>query len=201
MRSYGNASSNSCCQCVSGAKAWPDDGLARGVELQQLLGHVAHRLLDARLGPLPGRPAKPSSVRMARAGVLLDQVQPLDGDEELVVAGVAELHELLVLADVQTDLLQSDERADAVIDVDDEIADLQIAQVREERARLRPPPLRARGVPLRRRRSRHRRRAGLRAAGSRATGCRVRRAAPPRARLRSRPSGSGQQGRSPAPSR
>ena len=40
-------------------------------------------------------PPSLSSVRMARAGVLLDQVQPLDRDEELVVAGIAELHELL----------------------------------------------------------------------------------------------------------
>ena len=78
---------------------------------------------------------------MARAGVLLDQVQPLDGDEELVVPGITELHEFLVLADVQTDLLQSNECADAVIDMDDRIANLQIAQVGQERSRLCPPPL------------------------------------------------------------
>ena len=35
------------------------------------------------------------------------------------------------------DPLQADEHADAVIDVDDEIADLQIAEVGEERARRR----------------------------------------------------------------
>ena len=40
------------------------------------------------------------------------------------------------------DLLQADERADAVIDVDDEIADLQIAQVGEERLGRRPAALR-----------------------------------------------------------
>ena len=40
------------------------------------------------------------------------------------------------------DLLQADEHADAVIDVDDEIADLQIAQVGEKRLGRRPAPLR-----------------------------------------------------------
>ena len=105
-----------------GAERVPDHRLARGIELQQLLGHVAHRLLDARLGPFPRRAAEAIDRRPGRARVLLDEIQPLNRDEELVFAGVAQLHELLRrLADADADLLQADEHADAVIDVDDEI--------------------------------------------------------------------------------
>src|SRR4051794_31255183 len=97
------------------------DRLARGVELQQLLGHIAHRLLDAALRALPGRAAEAIDRRPRRAGVLLDEIQTLDRHEQLVFTGVAQLEKfLLVVADA--DLLQPDEYADAVIDVNDEIA-------------------------------------------------------------------------------
>ena len=121
-------------------------GLARGVELEQLLGHVAHRLLDARLRLLPGRAAELVERRLGAAGVLLNEIEPLDRDEELVFAVVAKLHELL---DVRTDFdpLQPDEHADAVIDMDDEVADLEVAEVRQERARRRAAPL-VRGLAL-----------------------------------------------------
>ena len=49
-----------------GAERVARHGLARGVELEQLLGHVAHRLLDARLGFLPGRAAEPVERRARR---------------------------------------------------------------------------------------------------------------------------------------
>ena len=114
--------------------------LARGVELEQLLRHVAHRLLDPGLRPLPRGAAQPVERRPRRAGVLLDEIEPLDRHEQLVLAGVAQLEELLhAVADA--DLLQADEHADAVIDVDDEVADLQIAQVGEKRLGRRAPPL------------------------------------------------------------
>ena len=77
-------------------------------------------------------PPSRSSAGLRRAGVALDEIEPLDRDEELVVAGIAELHELLRL-DADLDALQADEHADAVIDVDDEVADLQVAEVGEER--------------------------------------------------------------------
>ena len=77
-------------------------------------------------------PPRRSSGGPRRAGVLLDQVEPLDRDEQLVLAGVAELEELLRRRP-DVDLLQADEHADAVIDVDDEVADLQVAEVGEER--------------------------------------------------------------------
>ena len=123
-----------------GAEGVARHRLARGVELEQLLGHVAHRLLDARLGLLPRRAAEPVERRPRRAGVLLDEVEPLDRDEELVLAGVAELHELLRL-EADVDPLQPDEHADPVVDVDDEVADLEVAEVGEERARRGSPAL------------------------------------------------------------
>ena len=107
------------------------DGLARGVELEQLVGHVAHGLLDARLGLLPRRAAEAVERRVPAARELLHEVEPVDRDEQLVVAGVAQLHELARLVP-DVDLLEPDEHADAVVDVDDVIADLEIAEVREE---------------------------------------------------------------------
>ena len=135
-----------------GAEGMALHRLARGVELEQLLGHVAHRLLDAGLGLFPGRAAEPVERGARGAGVALDQIEPLDRDEELVVAGVAELHELLRL-DADLDALQADEHADAVIDVDDEIADLEVAEVGEEGARSPSAAAREPSALLRRRRS------------------------------------------------
>ena len=67
------------------------------------------------------------------------------------------------------DLLQADEHADAVVDVDDEIADLQVAKIREERLASPSGAARARAAPPRRRRSRLDLQRRRRAAGSRAT--------------------------------
>ncbi len=116
------------------------DGLARGIELEQLVGHVAHRLLDARLGLLPRRAAEAIERRAAAARELLHQVEPVDGDEELVVTGVAQFHELARLV-TDVDLLQPDEDTDAVVDVDDVVADLEVAEVREEGLGGRGPAL------------------------------------------------------------
>ena len=85
-------------------------------------------------------PPSLSSARLRRAAVLLDEIEPLDRNEQLVFAGIAQLHELLHgVADA--DLLEPDEPPDAVIDVDDQVVDLEIAQVREERLRNRPVPV------------------------------------------------------------
>ena len=177
VRSYSNASPNSCCQCESGLKAWPDDRLPRGVELEQLLGHVAHGLLDAGLGLLPGRAAEPVERRGAPPGVLLNQVEPLERHEQLVFAGVPELHELLrLLPRHDREALEADEPADAVVDVHDEIADLQIAEVRQERPASPTAGARGRVVPPRRGRSRRRPGAWPPAGGTRATAGRWRRA-------------------------
>ena len=130
--------------------------LARGVELQQLLRHVAHRLLDLGLGALPAGAAEAIERRPGAARVLLDQVEPLDRDEQLVLAVIAQLEELGGVADAAAaDLLEPDELADAVVDVDDEIADLQVAEVGEEGRRHRAlAPGRRAAAPLRTRRAR-----------------------------------------------
>ena len=120
----------------------PRHRLARGVELQQLLGHVAHGLLHPGLGLLPGGAAKAIDRRPRRAGVLLNEIEPLDRHEQLVFAGVAQLHELLRrFADGDAQLLEPDERADAVIDVDHVVADFQIPQIGDEDLGSRSAPL------------------------------------------------------------
>src|SRR5215210_7355684 len=73
------------------------------------------------------------------AGEFLNQVETLDRDEELVFAEVAEFHELLRLH-AKLDSLQPDEHPDAVIDMHHEIADLQVAEVREKGAGCGPAP-------------------------------------------------------------
>ena len=123
-----------------GAERVSRDCLARRIELEQLFGHVAHGFLDLRLGTFPGRAAEPIDGRLCRAGVLLNEIEPLDGNEQFVVARIMQLDEfLLVVADA--DFLQANEDADAVVDVDDGIADLQIAEIRQKGFRGRPSAL------------------------------------------------------------
>ena len=115
-------------------------GLPLRVESQELLGHVAHGLLDAGLGLLPGPAAEPihRRPRPLRARVLLDAVEALDRDLELVARLVAEHHELARgAADLQR--LEAEEAADAVLLVDDEVARLEVAEVGQEPAQ--PAPL------------------------------------------------------------
>ena len=65
--------------------------------------------------------------------VLLQQIDLLHGHEQLVLARVAQLHELVVL-EPDGNLLQPDEDPDAVLDVDDPVPRLQVAEVGEERS-------------------------------------------------------------------
>ena len=104
------------------------NGFARGIELEQLLGHVAHGLLHPGLGALPRRAAQLVQRRLRRPAEFLDEIEPLDRNEQLVVARIAQLHELLHRV-ADADLLQPDELPDAMVDVDDQVADLEIAQV------------------------------------------------------------------------
>ena len=112
---------------------------ARGVELEQLLGHVAHGLLHPGFRALPRRAAEAIDRRPRRTGVFLNEVEPLDRNEEFVVAGVSQLEEFLDVVAPDADLLQADEHADAVVDVDDEVANLEIAQIGQKCLRRRPP--------------------------------------------------------------
>ena len=111
-------------------------GLALGVQLQELLGHVAHGLFDAGLRFFPGRAAKAVERGTRAAGVFLDEVQPFDRNEELVFAGVAQLEKLLrrLTRAGHAELLEADELPDAMVDMDDEIAHLEVAKIREKRS-------------------------------------------------------------------
>src|SRR5437868_14390140 len=113
------------------------------MELEQLFGHVGHRLLAARLGLFPRGAAEPIECRTCAARVLLNEIKAFDGNEQLVLALIAKLEKLMRAfgAAANAELFQADELADAVIDVDDEIADVQIAQIREGRLGELPPLL------------------------------------------------------------
>ena len=115
-------------------------GLARSVELEELFRHVAHRLLDPAFGPFPRRAAQPVDGGPRRPRVLLNEVQPFDRHEELVVTGVPQLEKFLERV-ADADLLEADERPDAMVHVHDQVADLQIAQVRKKRLGGRFSPL------------------------------------------------------------
>ena len=110
--------------------------LALGVEAQELVGHLADLARDARLGAREGGAAEAVELRrcVLAADVLLELVEPPDGQVQLVAAGVLDgdevdreaadrlVHEPLVAPD-------------AVLDVHDEVARREAAQVLEERAR------------------------------------------------------------------
>jgi len=109
-------------------------GFAGGVELEQLVGHVLHGLLDAGFGFGPLGVAE--LVELGRGAgfggaVLLDEVEA--GERNVEARGVGELedHELDVEA-VLLDLAEALIAGDAVFDVDDVVADGEVAEVGEE---------------------------------------------------------------------
>ena len=83
-----------------------------------------------RFGAFPGRAAQPIDRRPEAPVVFLDQIEPLDRHEQPVVAGVSQLEEFLHPV-VDADLLQPGERADPVVDMDDEVSGFEVAQVRD----------------------------------------------------------------------
>ena len=92
-------------------------------------------LLDARLGLREGLAAEAIDLgRALAAREFLDLVQAIDGQVELVAAGVLDDEEIDGdAADVLVD--EAEVLADAVLDVDDEVADGEAPQVFEEGAR------------------------------------------------------------------
>ncbi len=109
-------------------------GLALGVELEQLVGHVGHGLLDAGagLGPLL-RAELVEDRRGAGVGraIFLNEVEAGERDVEARLLGEFEDHEL-DFETVLLDLFEADVAADAVLDVDDIIADGEVAEVGDE---------------------------------------------------------------------
>ena len=70
--------------------------LALGVELEQLAGHVAHPLLDPRLGLVPRGAAELVEARghPLDAAVLLHLVDAREGEQQPLARGVGDLHHL-----------------------------------------------------------------------------------------------------------
>ncbi len=96
---------------------------------EQLLGHVAQRLLDAALGPLPGLPAEPVDARRVAvgAGIALDQVEAVHRHEEARVVRVLDAQELALDA-AQLELDQAAVDPDAVVGVHQVVAGAQVPE-------------------------------------------------------------------------
>src|SRR5262249_5655955 len=88
---------------------------------------------DTRLARVPARAAKlvERRVRTFDDAIALDQVHALERNVQTRVFGVAEEHEFTAVA-VGFDLAQPFELPDSVIDVDDEVAGLQLGKIAEE---------------------------------------------------------------------
>ena len=108
------------------------------VELQELVGHVAHGLAHRGLAFGPAGAAQPveRGLDAFDARVLLHEIQALDRQQQRARLGVLDLHELALLP-LDRNALQSLEAADAVVRVHDGVAELQVPEVGEKRfARL-----------------------------------------------------------------
>ena len=104
--------------------------LALGRDLDQLARHLADALLHARLARLPRAAAEPVEIdRGLLRAVARQELDVLDRQEELVVAGVVDF-EAVVRRAGRLDGLQPDEAADAVVDMNHEIAGREAASPR-----------------------------------------------------------------------
>ena len=106
---------------------------------QQLVGDRADAFLEPRLAPLPAFAAEPVERRafLGRA-VAREDVDVLDRDEQLVAPGVLEPH-AIVLALPDGDRLEPQILADAVVEMDHEIAAVERRKLGEEGVRILPP--------------------------------------------------------------
>ena len=109
---------------------------ARRRGLDEVLGHVADAFLEPGLLGLPGAAAQPveCDALLFRA-VAGEQLDILDGQEQPVVAGIHE-EQAIVGRALHLDGLEALEAADAVIDMDDEIAGRKRRKFGEEIAGL-----------------------------------------------------------------
>ena len=96
--------------------------LPLGGDLDQLAGDLADAVLHPRLARLPGDAAEPVELDARFLGaVARQQFDVLDRQEQLVAAGIVDF-EAIVRRAGGLDGAQADEAADAVIDVDDDVA-------------------------------------------------------------------------------
>ena len=114
---------------------------ALGRDLDEFARHLAHALLQPGLARLPADAAElVECARLFRA-VARQQLDILDRQEQLVAAGILDF-EAIVRRARRLDRLQAHESADAVLDVDDEIASGQRRHFGDEIGLRRAPPLR-----------------------------------------------------------
>ena len=122
----------------------PAHHLARGVDRDQLLGHLPDRLLHPLLDRLPGGPAELVDLRdePVRADVPLDLVEAVDGEVEPILVLVSDQEEV-VDDPADGELLEPLVAADPVLGMDDEIPFGELAEGLEEiplAGRPDPPP-------------------------------------------------------------
>ena len=92
--------------------------------------HVAQPALQLGLARLPGAAAEPVEHGLGRVrAVARQQLDVLDRQEQPAVAGIVDLEAVMRRAR-RLDGLQADEAADAVVDVDDDVAGRQRRQLR-----------------------------------------------------------------------
>ena len=141
VSSYGKRAQNSSNRPCGGSTALGVLGGARGGDADQALGHLAQAFLGPRLARLPGRAAQPVELHaLVVRAVAGQQVDVLDRQVELGLAAVLQLQAVVRRAlDVQG--LQALVAADAVVDVDDEVARGQRRGLGQE---VRRPPALAR---------------------------------------------------------
>ena len=116
-------------------------GVPLCIKLQQLGGHVLHGLSYAGLGSGPLLRAKPVQHRRGAGigrAVFLDQVEPSERNVELGSLGEFQDHEL-DRKPVLLDLLQALVLRDAMLHMNDVVADAEIAKVRDKGRGLRFP--------------------------------------------------------------
>ena len=133
-----------------GRKDVPLRGLALRIELEQLVGHILHRLAHARFGLAPRGAAQviQDGLRALRRTIFLHQIEPSQRNIEPRGFGILEQHEFRG-AVALVDFLQALILPDAVLHVDNVIANLQIAEVRKKRRDFRFLPLRTRRHQIR----------------------------------------------------
>ena len=115
----------------------------RGGDLDQFAGDLADAVLHPRLARLPGGAAEPVELDAGALGAVARQkLDVLDRQEQLVAAGIVDFQTIVRRAR-GLDGAQADKAADAVIDVDDEIAGREARDFGDEIFRALALPARA----------------------------------------------------------
>src|SRR5579885_2775514 len=108
-------------------------GFAFGVKSEKLVSHILDGFAGASLACVPRGAAKAVKRGMSafHDAVALNEVHALEGDVKAGVLGVVEEHEFPAMA-IGFNLAKALEAANAVINVDNEIARLEVGEIAEE---------------------------------------------------------------------